>query len=195
MPSAFSENQPAAVTTPVAATAPVTTPEATPAAAAATAPAPVVITSPAVTPTATPAVMPKVYVRRTYEHQQIVDTKDHAYTPNLGRAGEIAISDNDKIVIGKYLNHYYKNTCAWEHDLRVKTCVAPAPATKRAYIIGYALPSDAVVEEIPAPVTNYLRGLPSGYKYVRVGNDVVLINGSTRDVIDAVTLASVYGVK
>lgn len=157
------------------------------------------VTSPVAAPVASqataPAAMPKVYVRRTYEHQQVVDTKDHIYAPNLGRAGEIAISDNDKIVIGKFLNYHYKQTCAWEHDLRVKTCVAPAPVTKRDYIIGYALPSDAVAEELPTPVTNYLRGVPSGYKYVRVGNDVVLINASTRDVIDAVTLATVYAAK
>ena len=142
---------------------------------------------------ATDAPLTKVYVHRTYEHQQVVDTKDHIYTPNLGRAGEIAISDNDKIVIGKYLNHHYKNTCAWEHDLRVKTCVAPAPSAKRNFMIGYALPSDVTVKELPAPVVAYLRDVPSGYKYVQIENDVVLINASTNDVIDAVTLTSVYG--
>lgn len=132
----------------------------------------------------------KVYVHRTYEHQQ-TDRNDHIYTPNLGRAGEMVISDNDKVSLGKYLAHNYKNTCAWEHDYHAKKCVAPAPQ-KRTYMIGYALPSDAVSEDVPAKVTAYLRPIPDGYKYVRVGNNVVLINAESREVVDDVTLLSTY---
>lgn len=133
----------------------------------------------------------QVYVHRTYEHQED-DRFDHRYIPNLGRAGEIAISANDKIVIGKYLNHYYKTTCVPDQRYHVKKCLVPKYPETRAYIIGYALPSDVVAEEIPAKVIYNLHPLPYGYKYVRVNDDVVLINASSREVIDAVTLYSVY---
>jgi Ni/Co efflux regulator RcnB len=141
---------------------------------------------------AEPTLPTKVYVHRTYEHQE-ADRNDHQYPPNLGRAGEMVISDNDKIMLGKYVNHYYKTTCAWEHDYHAKKCVAPSPAPKRNYIIGYNLPSDVAYEEVPAQVTSRMHAVPTGYKYVRVGNDVVLINASSREVVDAVTLLSTYG--
>ncbi|OFW89114.1 MAG: hypothetical protein A3J37_06185 [Alphaproteobacteria bacterium RIFCSPHIGHO2_12_FULL_45_9] len=134
----------------------------------------------------------KVYVHRTYEHQE-ADRNDHIYTPNLGRAGEMAISDNDRVLLGRYVAHYYKNTCPWEHDLRVKKCVAPTAPQKRPYMIGYGLPSDVVTEDVPQQIVARLRPIPYGYKYVRVGNDVLLINGSNREVIDHVTLLSTYG--
>ncbi len=132
----------------------------------------------------------KVYIHRTYQHQEI-DRNDHIYTPNLGRAGEIAISDNDRILLGRYINHYYKNTCAWEHSAHLKKCVTPAPQ-KRTYMIGYGLPNDIVSEELPPQIVAHLRPIPYGYKYVRVGNNVVLINGSSREVIDEVTLLSTF---
>ena len=134
----------------------------------------------------------KVYVHRTYEHQE-ADRNDHRYIPNLGRAGEIAISDNDKILLGRYVNHYYKNTCPWEHDYRFKKCVPPNANQKRGYVIGYALPSDVTYEDLPHPVTSRLHAIPVGYKYVRVENDVVLMNASTREVVDSVTLFSAFG--
>lgn len=132
----------------------------------------------------------KVYVHRTYEHQE--DRKDHRYVPNLGRAGEMAISDNDRVLLGKYVNHYYKNTCPWEHDYRFKKCVAPNPDQKRGYVIGYALPSDVAYEDLPRQFISRLHVIPVGYKYVRVENDVVLINASTREVVDSVTLISAF---
>ena len=134
----------------------------------------------------------KVYVHRTYEYQQ-ADRNDHRYPPNLGRVGEMGISDNDRVLIGKYLQHHYKNTCAWEHDFPLTKCVAPTAAPKRHYIAGYALPSHVVYEDVPAKIAAHLNPIPVGYKYIRVGNDVVLINASSRDVIDSVTLLSTYG--
>ena len=94
--------------------------------------------------------------------------------------------------MGRYVSQYYKNTCPWEHDLRIKKCVAPSIPQKRAYMIGYGLPSDVMAEDIPQQITARLRPVPSGYKYVRVGNDVLLINESNREVIDNVTLLSTY---
>lgn len=132
----------------------------------------------------------KVYVHRSYQHQD-VDRKEHIYQPSLGRAGEIAISEQDRVLLGRYVNHAYKNTCPWEHSYRFKKCIAPIPQ-KKTYMIGYALPDDVTASDLPRPVTTRLRPIPAGYKYVLVGNDVLLINASTRDVIDAVTLLSAY---
>lgn len=131
----------------------------------------------------------QIYVHKTYEYKQ-ADRSDNIYLPNLGRVGEMAISHDDKTTLAKYLNNNYKTNCAWEHDYYAKKCVAPRAPKKRSYIIGYTLPSDVSYADIPAKVSADLQPLPVGYKYVVMGNDVLLINADSTEVIDAVSLSS-----
>lgn len=134
---------------------------------------------------------PKVYVRRTYEHHD-AGNKDTNYQPNLGRPGEIKINTQDREILAKYVAYNYKNTCPWEHDYRFKKCIEPR-ITDKNYMIGYGLKSGTTYTELPRQVIRHLREIPAGYKYVLVENDVLLINTSNREVIDAVTLMLTYG--
>jgi len=63
-------------------------------------------------------------------------------------------------------------------------CQPPGQAKK--WSRGYALPSDVVYYPVPSTLVTRLGPPPSGYKYVRVASDILLITIGTSMVIDAI---------
>ena len=63
-------------------------------------------------------------------------------------------------------------------------CQPPGQAKK--WSRGYALPSDVVYYPVPSTLIARLGQPPSGYKYVRVASDILLISIGTSMVIDAI---------
>ena len=63
-------------------------------------------------------------------------------------------------------------------------CMPPGHA--RRWAVGRALPAGVVYYAVPQPLMLQLGAAPSGYGYVRVAGDVLLMNLGTRVVIDAV---------
>ena len=63
-------------------------------------------------------------------------------------------------------------------------CMPPGQAKKWA--VGQPLPRDVVFYPVPQAVTVRLGVAPSGYKYVRVASDILLIAVGTSMVVDAI---------
>lgn len=63
-------------------------------------------------------------------------------------------------------------------------CLPPGQAKK--WRQGYPLPSSVVYYEVPRSVVLTLGVPPSGYRYVRVASDILLIAVGTRIVVDAI---------
>ncbi|MGV0960410.1 MAG: hypothetical protein ACOYB1_11285 [Limnohabitans sp.] len=63
-------------------------------------------------------------------------------------------------------------------------CLPPGQARK--WRQGYPLPADVVYDEVPRSVVISLGVPPSGYRYVRVASDILLIAVGTRVVVDAI---------
>ena len=63
-------------------------------------------------------------------------------------------------------------------------CLPPGQAKK--WLQGYPLPSSVVYYEVPRSVVLTLGVPPSGYRYVRVASDILLIAVGTRIVVDAI---------
>jgi len=61
-------------------------------------------------------------------------------------------------------------------------CMPPGQARKWA--VGQPLPREVVVYEVPRPVLVTLPAAPVGYRYERVGADIVLVRVSGRVVVD-----------
>jgi Ni/Co efflux regulator RcnB len=61
-------------------------------------------------------------------------------------------------------------------------CMPPGQA--RRWEAGRPLPRDVVMYTVPAPVLTYLPPAPYGYRYQRVGGDLVLVHISDRLVVD-----------
>lgn len=63
-------------------------------------------------------------------------------------------------------------------------CMPPGQAKK--WSVGQALPPDVVYYPVPQTVTVRIGLPPSGYRYVRVANDILLIAIGTSMVVDAI---------
>jgi len=63
-------------------------------------------------------------------------------------------------------------------------CLPPGQAKK--WKRGAALPRDVIYEDVPQRVISVIGAPPSGHKYVRVANDILLIAIGTSMVIDAI---------
>ncbi len=64
-------------------------------------------------------------------------------------------------------------------------CMPPGQAKK--WRMGRALPRDVVIYDVPPALVVQIGVPPSGYKYVRVASDILLIAVGTRIVADAIT--------
>jgi Ni/Co efflux regulator RcnB len=63
-------------------------------------------------------------------------------------------------------------------------CMPPGQAKKWA--VGQPLPRDVVVYSLPQPLVVQLPPIPLGHRYIRVGNDIVMVSIDTSLVVDII---------
>ena len=91
---------------------------------------------------------------------------------------------------GEYVRDYYageysrKGKCPPGLAKKNNGCMPPGQAKKWDY--GRPLPRDVVYYEVPQPVVVRIGPPPSGYKYVRVASDILMIAIGTNMVVDAI---------
>ena len=61
------------------------------------------------------------------------------------------------------------------------------PGQAKKWRVGQPLPASVVYHAVPQPVLVQIGPPPSGYRYVRVANDILLMAVGSRMVIDAIT--------
>jgi Ni/Co efflux regulator RcnB len=94
--------------------------------------------------------------------------------------------DHDRVVIREYYEHqYHRGHCPPGLAKKNNGCMPPGQAKKWAY--GRPLPRDVVYYEVPRDVIVRLGPPPSGYRYVRVASDILMIAIGTSLVVDAIT--------
>ena len=64
-------------------------------------------------------------------------------------------------------------------------CMPPGQAKK--WLVGQPLPREVVYYSVPQPVIVQLPVAPVGYRYVRVGNDILLISPESSIVMDVIS--------
>lgn len=94
----------------------------------------------------------------------------------------IGFQDNDRIAI----RNFYSNPANCPPGLAKKGngCMPPGQAKKWA--IGRPLPRDVIYYDLPPSLSVQLSVPPSGYKYVRVAGDILMIAVGTGMVVSAV---------
>lgn len=128
------------------------------------------------------------YIYRNYDHQDIGRT-NYNYQRNVGRPDAIKIYDNDRIILNRYVEDRYRTTYPREWSRHYYGY----PPTSRRYIVGYPLPNEVVYYSVPYEVRSRMRPVPIGYEYIRVDNDVLLMNVASKQIIDAITLFAAVG--
>jgi Ni/Co efflux regulator RcnB len=82
-----------------------------------------------------------------------------------------------------YVEHYGgRKGCPPGLAKKNNGCMPPGQARKWA--VGEPVPRNVVVYDVPRPVLTYLPPVPVGYRYERVGGDLVMIRVSDRVVVD-----------
>lgn len=94
--------------------------------------------------------------------------------------------DHDRVVIREYYDReYHRGHCPPGLAKKHNGCMPPGQAKKWAY--GRPLPRDIVYYEVPRDVVVRIGPPPSGYKYVRVASDILMIAVGSSMVVDAIT--------
>jgi Ni/Co efflux regulator RcnB len=83
-----------------------------------------------------------------------------------------------------YTKQYSAKRCPPGLAKKNNGCMPPGQAKKWA--VGHALPRDVIYYPVPSTVSVRLGVPPSGYRYVRVANDILLIAIGTSMVVDAI---------
>lgn len=103
---------------------------------------------------------------------------------------KISIGDEDRSVITHFIGDDYRRHCPPGLAKKNKNCTPPGLAKR--YVIGERLPDDVVWVPVPDDLLVRLKPV-SGYQYVQVDKDILLIGEASKKVIDAVTLLSAVG--
>jgi hypothetical protein len=94
--------------------------------------------------------------------------------------------DEKRAHVREYYEHeYQRGHCPPGLAKKHNGCMPPGQARK--WQMGRPLPRDVVVYEVPRELVVRIGVPPSGYKYVRVASDILLIAVGTKIVSDAIT--------
>jgi hypothetical protein len=99
------------------------------------------------------------------------------------RDHRVAISDRDRAYLSRVLRTNFFRDCP---RTKRNVCLPPRFSPKQ-YEIGRRLPRGV---EYGIPSSLRVSPPPGNYQYIKVGDDLVLINKETKKVLDAVTLRS-----
>lgn len=121
-----------------------------------------------------------------YEHEnESYDNNHGIFWSNSSQDNRHArIEERDRIVIRDYMNKHHKKHCPPGLAKKHNGCLPPGLA--QHYRVGEVLPQESILETLSRTLLGQLNPAPKGHRYVRVENDVYLMNNSTRQIIDAV---------
>jgi Ni/Co efflux regulator RcnB len=105
--------------------------------------------------------------------------------------------DRDDVKVGHYFNEQHRDAargyyvkqygngrkCPPGLAKKNNGCLPPGQVH---YQMGQPLPRTVTVYQVPQPVVVLLPVAPPGYRYVRVGNDILLVSPETQLVVDVI---------
>lgn len=95
-------------------------------------------------------------------------------------------NDQHRHIVRSYYSEHYGNGRNCPPGLAKKNngCMPPGQAKK--WVVGQPLPPGVPIYAVPQPVLVQLPPPPYGYRYARVGNDIVLVQAQNHLVIDII---------
>jgi Ni/Co efflux regulator RcnB len=93
-------------------------------------------------------------------------------------------TDRHREEVHRYYSQHYGGRKGCPPGLAKKNNGCLPPGQARKWAVGAPLPRDVTVYAVPQPVLTYLPPAPVGYRYERVGGDLVLIHIGDRVVVD-----------
>jgi Ni/Co efflux regulator RcnB len=92
--------------------------------------------------------------------------------------------DQHRAYVQQYYSQHYGNKHGCPPGLAKKNngCIPPGKA--RNWAVGQPIPRGVTVYSVPQPVIVQLAPAPYGYRYARIGNDIVLVQQQNNLIID-----------
>ncbi len=98
----------------------------------------------------------------------------------------VVVPDRDRVVVYQYYrSEFSAGRCPPGLAKKGNGCLPPGQA-KKLWVIGQPLPPAVVHQPVPPAVVQQLAPVPPGYEYVRVDDDVLLMDMTNRMVADVV---------
>lgn len=101
----------------------------------------------------------------------------------------VVVPDRDRAVVYQYYRtEYSAGRCPPGLAKKGNGCLPPGQAKgpPKLWVVGQPLPPTVFYEPVPRAVVQQLAPVPPGYDYVRVDNDVLLMDMTNRMVADVV---------
>jgi hypothetical protein len=104
----------------------------------------------------------------------------------------VVVPDRDRTIVYQYYrSEYSAGRCPPGLAKKGNGCLPPGQA-KKLWVIGQPLPPAVLYQPVPPAVVQQLAPVPPGYEYVRVDDDVLLMDMTNRMVADVVNDLSSY---
>lgn len=121
------------------------------------------------------------------EHERVHE-HGHAKIKKAPHHHEYLIGISNREAIKRYLRKHHGHKCPPGLAKKNNGCLPPGHAKK--YAVGQHVPNGVLLHSLPDELLKLLYPPHYGQKYVRVDNDILLVDQASRTVIDAVTLLS-----
>jgi len=95
-------------------------------------------------------------------------------------------NDEQRNAVRGYYGQHYGNGRRCPPGLAKRDNGCRPPGQVR-YVVGQPLPRTVTVYTVPQPVIVQMPIAPPGYRYVRVGNDILLVSPQTQLVVDVIS--------
>ena len=100
--------------------------------------------------------------------------------------GPVFVPDRDRAIVYQYYrNEFAAGRCPPGLAKKGNGCLPPGQA-KKQWVVGQPLPPAVVYQPVPPAVVQQLAPVPPSYEYVRVEDDVLLMDKTSRMVADVV---------
>ncbi|MEO8013457.1 MAG: RcnB family protein [Polaromonas sp.] len=94
--------------------------------------------------------------------------------------------DRQRIAVQQYYTHNYGNGKNCPPGLAKKHNGCMPPGQARNWQVGQRVPRGVVVYAVPQPVIRLLPPAPYGYRYARIGGDIVLVQQQNNLIVDII---------
>ena len=113
-------------------------------------------------------------------------------------AGKRGDHDRDEVRVGAYFNDHHRDAARsyyHQHYASAKNCPpglakknngCMPPGQAKKWAVGQPIPHGVVVYPVPQPVIVQFPPPPYGYRYARIGNDIVLVQAQGNLIVDII---------
>jgi Ni/Co efflux regulator RcnB len=95
-------------------------------------------------------------------------------------------SDQHREAARSYYHTHYSNAKSCPPGLAKKHNGCMPPGQARKWAVGQPIPRGVAVYSVPQPVIVHLPPAPYGYRYARLGNDIVLVQVQNNLIVDII---------